>query len=186
MSIPNPNPNIADGIKSDNKTYSSNKIESLIKTATELPIPNAGDAGKVLTVNDELGYELDDVPSELPTPEAGDAGKIVAVNEDLGYTLDPPPVIPDAIGVYDTGTVKFSDLSFTQSGNGIYYATIDLDGDIPANKSIIAVSISGWSNLRASDFIIPYIRTARTLGIMTPTGTFADANSSVNLKVIYQ
>lgn len=60
MAIPNPNPNIADGIKSDNKTYSSNKIESLIKTATELPIPEAGDAGKVLTVNAaEDGYELD-------------------------------------------------------------------------------------------------------------------------------
>lgn len=58
MSIPNPNPNIADGVKSDNKTYSSNKIESLIKTATELPIPEAGDAGKVLAVDDELGYGL--------------------------------------------------------------------------------------------------------------------------------
>lgn len=59
MAIPNPNPNIADGIKSDNKTYSSNKIESLIKSATELPIPEEGDAGKVLTVNsDGDGYEL--------------------------------------------------------------------------------------------------------------------------------
>lgn len=60
MAIPNPNPNIADGIKSDNKTYSSNKIESLISAATELPTPEAGDAGKVLTVNgDEDGYILD-------------------------------------------------------------------------------------------------------------------------------
>ena len=186
MSIPNPNPNIADGKKCDNKTYSSNKIEELITTATELPTPEAGDVSKVLTVNEDLGYELDDVPSELPTPEAGDVGKVLTVNEDLGYELDIPPEIPDAIGVYDTGTVKFSDLSFTQSGNGIYYATIDLDGSLPADKSIIAVSISGWSNLRTSDFIIPYIKTARTLGIMTPAGTFADANSSVNLKVIYQ
>lgn len=64
MAIPNPNPNIADGIKSDNKTYSSNKIESLIKTATELPIPEAGDAGKVLTVNSDAdGYELDNLLS---------------------------------------------------------------------------------------------------------------------------
>lgn len=60
MAIPNPNPNIADGIKCDNKTYSSNKIEALISTATELPIPGAGDEGKVLTVNsDHDGYELD-------------------------------------------------------------------------------------------------------------------------------
>ena len=60
MAIPNPNPNIADGVKSDNTTYSSNKIESLISAATELPIPEAGDAGKVLTVNsDSDGYELD-------------------------------------------------------------------------------------------------------------------------------
>lgn len=59
MAIPNPNPNIADGIKCDNKTYSSNKIESLITAATEIPVPGAGDAGKVLSVNsDEDGYEL--------------------------------------------------------------------------------------------------------------------------------
>ena len=60
MAIPNPNPNIEDGKKCDNKTYSSNKIESLIAAATELPTPEAGDAGKVLTVNAaEDGYELD-------------------------------------------------------------------------------------------------------------------------------
>lgn len=34
MAIPNPNPNIADGVKSDNTTYSSNKIESLISAVT--------------------------------------------------------------------------------------------------------------------------------------------------------
>ena len=68
MAIPNPNPNIADEVKCDNKTYSSNKIESLISTATELPIPEAGDAGKVLTVNAaEDGYELDTpvTPSDI-------------------------------------------------------------------------------------------------------------------------
>ncbi len=57
MSIPNPNPNIADGIKADNKTYSSNKIESLISTS-QLPEIGEGDTGKVVTVGSD-GYELD-------------------------------------------------------------------------------------------------------------------------------
>lgn len=77
MAIPNPNPNIADGIKSDNKTYSSNKIESLIKTATELPIPEAGDAGKVLTVNsDSDGYELDYAGHDLIDDSAAAADTV--------------------------------------------------------------------------------------------------------------
>lgn len=98
MAIPNPYPNIADDVKSDVTTYSSNKIESLIKTATELPIPEAGDAGKVLTVNEDAdGYKLDDIPAELPTPEVGDAGKVLTVNagED-GYELK-TPVAPTSI-----------------------------------------------------------------------------------------
>lgn len=112
MAIPNPNPNIADGMKCDNKTYSSNKIESLIKTATELPIPEAGDAGKVLTVNEDLGYELDAVPDELPTPESGDAGKVLTVNAgETGYELttpvDPTSIIDDAAS--SASTVYSSD-----------------------------------------------------------------------------
>lgn len=99
MAIPNPNPNIADGIKCDNKTYSSNKIESLISAATELPIPAEGDEGKVLTVNSDAdGYELDtpvsasDVDTAIataltpaavvPTVPAG-----VAIEENTSYQI---------------------------------------------------------------------------------------------------
>ena len=57
MAIPNPNPNIADGLKCDNKTYSSNKIESLIKSS-QIPVIGEGDEGKVVTVGSD-GYELD-------------------------------------------------------------------------------------------------------------------------------
>ena len=98
MAIPNPNPNIADGIKSDNKTYSSNKIESLIKVATELPVPEEGDAGKVLTVNDELGYDLETAPGDkLPETALADAGKVVTVNADgSAYELDTPVAIDDS------------------------------------------------------------------------------------------
>lgn len=109
--IPNPNPNIADGVKADNTTYSSNKIELLIKTATELPIPEAGDAGKVLTVDDELGYELATIPAELPTPAEGDAGKVLAVDDELGYELvdpvNPTDIIDDTAAA--TTTVYSSD-----------------------------------------------------------------------------
>ena len=86
MSIPNPNPNIADGVKCDNKTYSSNKIESLITAATELPIPEAGDAGKVLAVNSgETGYELDSLSTVATTGSYNDL-------------TDKPtiPILPDA------------------------------------------------------------------------------------------
>lgn len=79
MAIPNPNPNIADGYKSDNKTYSSNKIESLITMATELPVPAAGDAGKVLTVNAGAdGYELDTpvAPESIIDDSAAAADKV--------------------------------------------------------------------------------------------------------------
>ena len=102
MAIPNPYPNIADDVKSDVTTYSSNKIESLISTAKELPIPAAGDAGKVLTVNNDAdGYELDIIPSELPTPEAGDAGKVLTVNSNAdGYELD---VIPAELPTPESG-----------------------------------------------------------------------------------
>ena len=216
MAIPNPNPNIADGIKSDNKTYSSNKIESLIKTATELPIPEAGDAGKVLTVNSDAdGYELDVIPAELPTPEAGDAGKVLTVNEDLeydlesipaelpvtetgdegkiltvdnngDYVLETPPTIPDEIGAYQTADLVLSDLTWTASGSGAYYTTIDLDALLPADKSIIAVSLSGWSNLRTTDNLVFYIRTSRSIGILSNVNSFADATSSLKATVLYK
>ena len=54
MAIPNPNPNIADGMKCDNKTYSSNKIEELVSSAggddPRIPDPAVGDIGKVLGI----------------------------------------------------------------------------------------------------------------------------------------
>lgn len=123
MAIPNPNPNIADGIKSDNKTYSSNKIESLIKTATELPIPEAGDAGKVLTVNsDSDGYELDVIPSDVPTIAAGDEGKVITVNSgEDGYELTTPLSASDvstAIGTALGGILKKTSITATTSANG--------------------------------------------------------------------
>ena len=100
MAIPNPFPNIADDVKSDVTTYSSNKIESLISSATELPIPAAGDEGKVLTVNAEAtGYDLDVIPSELPVIGEGDDGKVLGVDSGdyaLIPQVDPRDIIDDS------------------------------------------------------------------------------------------
>lgn len=110
MGIPNPL-NIADDLKSDCTTYSSNKIENLITSATELPIPAAGDAGKVLTVNgDSDGYELDAIPSELPTIGEGDNGKVLGVdNSDYALIpqVNPTDIIDDTVSA--TTTVYSSD-----------------------------------------------------------------------------
>lgn len=110
MGIPNPL-NIADDLKSDCTTYSSNKIENLISTETELPTPAAGDAGKVLTVNgDSDGYELDVIPSELPVISEGDAGKVLGVSDDayaLIEQVDPESIIDDTASA--TTTVYSSD-----------------------------------------------------------------------------
>ena len=181
MAIPNPNPNIADGIKSDNKTYSSNKIESLINTATELPIPEAGDAGKVLTVNSDAdGYELDVIPAELPTPEAGDAGKVLAVNSgEDGYELIELPTYPVFTKKNYTATLA-SNAGVTPYTS---YVLVQIGADIEAYGPVAAVVI----NSTQYDQIITYglnpangdLRVYGTqTGDVTVTVIFADINTA--------
>lgn len=50
MAIENVRHPIKDTVKADNSTYSSNKIESLIHSATELPATSVEDIGKAVTV----------------------------------------------------------------------------------------------------------------------------------------
>lgn len=51
MAICNVKHPIKDTVKADNSTYSSNKIESLIHSATELPVPTQTDNGKSIYVS---------------------------------------------------------------------------------------------------------------------------------------
>lgn len=126
MAIPNPNPNIADGIKSDNKTYSSNKIESLVAEATELPTPEAGDAGKVVTVNAAGdAYELDSLPDltvyqtkEDDSLETTSDTVVGAINEvNMAITQRTPKFIGSLIKTSDSTTGKviipYADLGIT-------------------------------------------------------------------------
>lgn len=147
--IPNPNPNIADGVKADNTTYSSNKIESLIKTATELPIPEEGDAGKVLTVDNELGYELDVIPSELPTIGEGDDGKVLGVDSGdyaLIPQVDPTDIIDDtassATTVYSSDKVDTL-LSGKQDALSVTVETGSYEAGLMENDSAITIITYG-------------------------------------------
>ena len=177
MAIPNPNPNIADGIKSDNKTYSSNKIESLIKTATELPIPEAGDAGKVLTVNsDSDGYELDNVGG-IPSIESGDAGKVITVNAgETAYELDS---LPD-LTVYQTK----EDDSLQTTADTVVGAINEVNTAIGQRTPKFIGSLVKTSDESTGKVIISYA----DLGITNkPTAIIGvqEYNSAVSINIFY-
>lgn len=84
MAIENVRHPIKDTVKADNSTYSSNKIESLIHSATELPETSVADAGDVLMVNDEGEWDKGEIiiPQEVPTPTSENIGKVVTVVSD--------------------------------------------------------------------------------------------------------
>lgn len=178
MAIPNPNPNIADGIKSDNKTYSSNKIESLIKTATELPIPEAGDAGKVLTVNDELEFDLETAPGDrLPETALADAGKVVTVNAaGDAYELDS---LPD-LTVYQTK----EDNSLQTTADTVVGAINEVNTAITQRTPKFIGSLIRTSDSTTGKVIISYA----DLNITTkPTAVIGvqEYNSPVSVNIYY-
>lgn len=141
MAIPNPNPNIADGIKSDNKTYSSNKIESLIQTATELPIPGAGDAGKVLTVNsDHDGYELDTpvAPTSIIDDSASSESTVYSSDKVDALLSDKQNIITSvSASVVPEANAYVSPFS--------YYAENDFSTDI-GTKTVIGIVLDGGTS----------------------------------------
>lgn len=51
-----------------------------ITTKSPIPEPTAADAGKVLSVDSNGAWELDNIPSELPTVTSADAGKVLTVD----------------------------------------------------------------------------------------------------------
>lgn len=119
MAINNVRHPIKDTVKADNSTYSSNKIESLIHSATELPETGIEDAGDVLMVNDEGEWAKGEIiiPQELPTPAAADIGKIVSVvsdgDEGAEYSLeDAPTEVPTP-----TASKKGQIISVNSSGD---------------------------------------------------------------------
>lgn len=153
MAIPNPNPNIADYQKCDNKTYSSNKIESLITMATELPIPAEGDAGKVLTVNaGATGYELD-------TPVAIDDSATSASTTYSSSKIESEiPTTSDIETIADTEIEDYLSLSTTEKkigkyGNDDLYEKVVTLGALP---SVTGIGIEYSLGITGVDKIIDY------------------------------
>lgn len=68
----------------------ANRLEYFLqKAATELPKPAAGDAGKVLTVNEDAdGVEWKAVGGGLPEVTSSDEGKVLAVNASGEWAAD--------------------------------------------------------------------------------------------------
>ena len=142
MAIPNPNPNIEDGKKCDNKTYSSNKIESLVAEATELPTPEEGDAGKVLTVNaDADGYELDTpvAPESIIDDTASADDAVYSSNKTLSVINDE---VSDTVS-FLTGLMEDGSMTII-TNNKLCCITgyFKLNADIPFNTKIAELGVT--------------------------------------------
>jgi len=87
--------------------------------------------------------------------------------------------------VLSSNSYKFGSMTWTASGSGVFYTTIDLDNILPSGAKIIAITVNGWNNIRTTDNIMPYIRTDRTIGIMSNVNTFADNNSAFGYSILY-
>lgn len=146
MAIPNPNPNIADGIKSDNKTYSSNKIESLISTS-QLPEIGEGDEGKVVTVGSD-GYELDTpvAPESIIDDSAASADTVYSsskVNDLLSDKADTSDVDNASVTISRQTGVSESVYLPTAIRRG-HVVTILFDGSLAAGTYNSVSSGGTW------------------------------------------
>lgn len=161
MAIENVRHPIKDTVKADNSTYSSNKIESLIHSATELPETSVADAGDVLMVNEEGEWDKGEiiVPQELPTPAAADIGKIVSVvsdgDEGAEYGLETIPTEVPVPAVADSGKV----ISVNASGEyELKTPASHFDkktaGVIVNGATLTPISLSDFSNSYPNEFVI--------------------------------
>lgn len=144
MAINNVRHPIKDTVKADNSTYSSNKIESLIHSATELPETSIADAGDVLMVNDEGEWDKGEIiiPQEVPTPTVANIGKVVSVVSDgddgAEYGLENIPNEVPTPAVGDIGKV----------------ISVVSDGDSGAEYGLGALPESGILNFMSVGVIV--------------------------------
>ena len=78
-------------------------------------------------------------------------------------------------------SVDVNQLSWVQSGQGKYYATAG-----SADGHILSVSIAGWENVKADDYVTPYISASndKNFGLQANKNTFY-SGSSYTIRLIY-
>lgn len=83
----------------------------------------------------------------------------------------------------ETVEVKLSNLTWTVSAAGKYYATTSFSA---SGKTVVAVTINSWGLLRASDLITPYINSSGGIGVLSNVNSFYNANAYINILVLYK
>lgn len=138
MAIPNPNPNIADGMQCDNLTWSSNKIAGEIVSAAETieaEIPTTEEIQTLIddSLDEDISISLYEgiVEGNLPLPVINKQGKVVTINiygvikagtYSAFYTVNKKPITRVLVyGYYGT--------------TGFGY--IDTNGDIKPNQTVV-------------------------------------------------
>lgn len=94
------------------------RLEKMVEnmpSGSEVPQPSVADYGKVIGVDENGEYSLENVPQEVPTPTEIDAGKVVKVNASgTGYELEDFPQEVPTPSVNDEGKVLVVDSSGTE------------------------------------------------------------------------
>lgn len=145
MAICNVKHPIKDTVKADNSTYSSNKIESLVQSAMDLPAVTAEDAGDVLMVNDEGEWAKGEIviPQELPTVTSEDAGDVLMVNAEGAWAKGEIPA-PESdiflITLTDNSGSYSSDKTAAEIHAAVFAGkTIKLNIPISSQRAIVNV-----------------------------------------------
>lgn len=84
---------------------------------------------------------------------------------------------------YKDVIVTLSNLTWSASASGEYYAKINLDF---TPNEVYSVSIGEWSGIRPTDVIIPYIANyGHAVSLMSNVNSFATPTSMVDVRIMY-